>query len=137
MLLADAVDAVNGKLYVLGAGWDMTSPPSPMAIALLIQVPWDQANHKHEWKLELVDSDGSPVEIPTPVGDQPFVLRGAFEVGRPPGIVPGAWLAVPVAINLGPVPLAAAKRYEWRLSINDETDAHWRLAFGTRSASDA
>src|SRR5213078_2286630 len=59
LLLADAAQAVEGKLYVLGGGWSVTGPqPVPMAIALKIDVPWDQANTRHSWRLELLDADG-------------------------------------------------------------------------------
>ena len=40
MLLADAAQAVNGKLYILGGGWSVAGPdPTPMAIALKMEVP--------------------------------------------------------------------------------------------------
>src|SRR5712692_6126152 len=55
MLLADAAQAVNGKLYILGGGWSVTGPaPSPSAIALKIEVPWDEANTRHKLTLDLV-----------------------------------------------------------------------------------
>ena len=35
ILLADAAQAAEGKLYVLGGGWSITGPdPSPMALAI-------------------------------------------------------------------------------------------------------
>ena len=52
ILLADAAEAVNGKLYVLGGGWSITGPdPSPMALAIKIEVPWDQSNQPHVCRL--------------------------------------------------------------------------------------
>ena len=65
ILLADAAQAAEGKLYVLGGGWSITGPdPSPMALAIKIEVPWDQANHPHTCRLELLDSEGpsDPIE---------------------------------------------------------------------------
>ena len=48
MLLADAAEAVGGKLYILGGGWSITGPqPTPSAIAIKIDVPWDQTNKVH------------------------------------------------------------------------------------------
>ena len=45
MLLADVAQAVAGKLYVLGGGWSMMgSGPTPSALAVKIDIPWDQAN---------------------------------------------------------------------------------------------
>ena len=87
MLLADAAQAVDGKLYVLGGGWSVTGPePAPMAIALKIDVPWDEANKRHKFQLALLDADGQPVIVPTPTGERPFELTGEFETGRPAGL---------------------------------------------------
>jgi hypothetical protein len=136
LLLADSAQAVGGKLYILGGGWNITGPsPVPSAIAMYVEIPWDLTNVKHPWRLELMDSDGQPVMIHTPVGEQAFVLQGELEVGRPPGTQPGVGLGVPMAINLGPIPLQAGGRYEWRLYINDTTDENWRLPFSTRPAA--
>ena len=69
-------------------------------------------------------------------GAQPVVIEGAFEVGRPPGIKPGVPIDVPLAINVGALPLAPGGRYEWRLSIDGESHEDWRLAFSTRPAGE-
>jgi Family of unknown function (DUF6941) len=89
MLLADSVQSVGGKLYVLGGGWSLTGPaPTPMALAIKIDLPWDRANLKHKWKLELVDADGHGVKVDVPGEDEsrPLILEGVLEVGRPPGL---------------------------------------------------
>jgi hypothetical protein len=133
MLLADAAQAAEGKLNVLGGGWSITGPgPVPSAIAMLIEVPWDRANMRYPWQIELVDSDGDPVLITGPMGDQPVKVDGELEVGRPPGVTPGTPLALPLAINLGPLPLPPGGRFEWRLTIGEESHEHWRLPFSTR-----
>jgi Family of unknown function (DUF6941) len=138
MLLADSAQAVEGKLYVLGGGWNITGPdPSPSALAIYIEVSWDLTNMPHAWQIELVDSDGQPVLIPTPLGDQPLVLQGEFEVGRPPGVMPGTGLGVPLAINVGPIQLPPASRFEWKLTLDGQTDENWRQAFSTRPAQPA
>lgn len=133
VLLCDSAQAVEGKLYILGGGWNITGPqPTPSGIAIYVEVSWDLTNIQHPWRLELLDADDQPVMIPTPVGDQPLRFEGAFEVGRPPGITPGTGLGIPLAINLGPLPLTPGQRYVWRLSIRDETDDNWRLPFSVR-----
>jgi hypothetical protein len=64
LLLADHGDAVGGKLYIHGGGWNVTGPQlAPFAIAMLIEVPWDQTNTKHRVLLELLDADGIEVEV--------------------------------------------------------------------------
>jgi hypothetical protein len=135
MLLCDAAQAVEGKLYILGGGWNLTgSDPSPSAIAMQIDVPWDQTNRQHTLRLTLVTDDGEPVLVPTPTGPRPAEIAAQFEVGRPPGYRPGAPMTVVLAINVGPLPLAADRRYEWRCQINDESHETWHLSFATRPA---
>ncbi len=134
MMLADSAQAVGGKLYILGGGWNLTGPaPTPSAIVMYVQIPWEQTNVRHPWKLELLDEDGQPVLVSTPIGEKPLVLEGQLEAGRPPGVRHGSHIGLPVALNLGPLPLQPGKRYVWQLWINNETDENWRLPFDTRT----
>ena len=67
MLLADFVQAVQGKLYVLGGGWSVTGPGAvQMGIAVKIEVPWDQANLQHAFRLTLSAVSASPHNIRAP-----------------------------------------------------------------------
>ena len=133
-MLADSAQEVGGKLYILGGGWSITGPdPVPMAIALKLEVPWDRTNEQHALLLELLDEDGEPVLIPGADGEQvPLQVTGEFEAGRPPGIKPGTPIDSALAVNFGPLPLEAGRRYQWRLSIDGETDGDWTLGFSTR-----
>jgi hypothetical protein len=133
MLLADSAQAVGGKLYILGGGWSIIGPePTPMAIALKIEVPWHDTNRQHTLRITLLDEDGHHVQVPTPTGDQPFVIESAFEVGRPPGLLPGTPIDFPIALNIGPLPLPSNRRYVWRCEINGETNEYWQVSFATR-----
>lgn len=135
MLLADAAEAVNGKLYVLGGGWSVVGPdPAPMAVAMKIEVPWDQGNERHRLALRLLDADGHPVLLQGPQGKVPVVLEADFETGRPAGVRPGTPLDVVMAVQVGPLALDPGCRFEWRLTIDDREDDLWRLAFSTRAA---
>jgi len=135
MLLADYAQTSEGKLNVIGGGWNLMGPqPAPSAIAILFEVPWDRSNERHDFVLELLDSDGAPVHMDGPDGEMPIRIESSFEVGRPPGIKPGTPLNLPFTINLVPQPLAPGGRYEWRLSVNGDTDEDWRLAFSMRPA---
>ena len=136
LLLADAAEAVNGKLYILGGGWSVMGPdPAPMAIAIKIEVPWDQGNDVHKLHLRLVDADGQPVLAESTEGEVPVVLDADFETGRPAGMKPGTPLDLTMAVTLGPLPLDPASRFEWRLSIDGKEDDEWRVAFSTRAAN--
>ena len=141
MLLADYAQVADGKLTVVGGGWSLTGPePTPFGIAILVHVPWDQANRRHSLRLELLDADGSPVLVTTDEGGEaPVVFFDdiEFEVGRPAGLKPGTPLELPLAITSGPLPLEPGTRYEWRLSIDGQTDDDWRLGFGVRAVDES
>ena len=64
-LLADAVQAVSGKLFVLGGGWDTlwvgsfpVRHPS-LAIGLRLRVPWSWGKETLKLSVELQDADGA------------------------------------------------------------------------------
>jgi hypothetical protein len=134
LLLCDAAEAINGKLYILGGGWSITGPmPVPFALALRIEVPWSEANRKIHAKVELVDADGRPVSVPDQFGNQQSVqIEFDFEVGRPPGLVRGTPLDATAALTIPPLPLSPGNRYAWRLEIDGESKPHWQAAFATR-----
>jgi hypothetical protein len=134
MLLADSAQEVGGKLYILGGGWSVTGPdPSPSAIALKFDVPWDQSNHKYQIVLELLTADGEPVLIEAPGGESvPLRIEAQLETGRPPGLKPGTPIDAALAINFGPLPIEPDRRYEWRLSIDKRHDEAWSVGFTTR-----
>lgn len=126
MLMADAAQVADGKLFVLGGGLQLLpARPQPVAIALLLKVPWDRANLPHEWKLELLDEDGMPVFA----NDRPVLVAGQFEAGRPAGWPPGTPLQVPLAINFSAVPVRPGGAYTWRLAVDDTSEPSWRVGF--------
>jgi hypothetical protein len=130
-LLADSAQAVGQKLYILGGGWSFIGPQvGPMALALLVEVPWLDANEGHQIVIELQDPDGQPVRIGPEA--QPMRIEAQLEVGRPPGHPHGSPFNVPLAINLGPMPLTPGQRYLWVVSIDGETDPSWRVGFHVR-----
>lgn len=132
LMLADAAQVADGKLYVLGGGWSVLNGAAPMAVALKVEVPWDQANLPHEWRLELLDQDGHPVGLGDPASEQaPVQVGGTIEVGRPAGLPPGTSLDVPLAVSFGVLPLQPGG-YVWRVTIDGETHDTWHLAFRVR-----
>ena len=133
LLLADAAQAVDNKLFILGGGWSVTGPgPTTMAIALKIEVPWDQTNRQHRWRIELLDADGRQVLLTANQDAQPLILGGDFEVGRPVGTPEGTPIDLAMALNLGAVPFPVDQRLVWKLWIDDVTNEDWELRFTTR-----
>lgn len=136
LLLADAVQAVGGKLYVLGGGWSICGPdPTQMGIGLKVEVPWDRAGHSYRFRLALEDADGRPVTIPTQEGERTVNVEGSFNVRQPEGIPPGTPIDVVLAINVGALRLPTDQRYVWRLFIDEETAEDWSLGFYVRPAA--
>ena len=135
MLLADHAVVSEGKLYINGGGWSVTGPtPTPSAIAVKLDVPWDRANQKLQLRLRLIGQDGDPVMFAGPEGPQPVEITGEAEIGRPDGLPHGADIDFPLAFQLGPLPLEPGQRYQWVLDIDGETHRDWHLTFSTRPA---
>jgi hypothetical protein len=124
IILCDAAVAdPTGKVHMLGAGWSVTtSPTPPQAVAVLVKVPWDRANQRLGIRLQLVDSDGAAVLLETPQGQQGITTEGELEVGRPPGVAPGSLLDASFVVSLQPLPLPPG-RYQWRLDVSEQTFA--------------
>ena len=85
LLLADHSEAVNGKLYLNGGGWNVLRLPElphewSFHIGLGIDVAWHETNDPHELVVTVQDPDG--IEL----GEG---LTASFETGRPPGMPAG------------------------------------------------
>jgi hypothetical protein len=133
LMIADFARVANGKLDVIGGGWSMMNAQGPFGffVAALFQIPWDQTNAKHTFKLELLDADGQGVPIPS---GETVRAEGEFEVGRPAGLRPGTPVDAPLVVPFGPLELEEG-RYELRLTIDDETKEDWFVAFTVRHAA--
>lgn len=118
MLLADWAEAINGKLYIQGAGWSRVPAAGGItcAVAVLLHVGWDETNTRHRVQISLVDPDGALVE---PEPNRPVVVETEIELGRPPGITAGSQLDAPIAIKIHGLPLQTG-RYRFVLTVNDQ-----------------
>lgn len=124
VLLCDHAQVAGNKLFISGAGISNVPIGSPTSVAVLIYVPWDQANTRIPYTLHLETSDGVK-DLPSLEGPAVRMeLGGQIEVGRPVGATPGIPLEVPVAINV-PVLALAPGRYMWRLTIDGEHNELW------------
>lgn len=125
LVLCDAAvaDSSTGKVHMLGAGWSLTtSPTPPQAVVVLMRIPWDRSNTPLPVGIQLFDGDGRPVEIRTPDGAFPITGQGTVEAGRPAGVPAGVMLDASFVLNVGPLPLVAG-RYEWRLRFAELEEA--------------
>lgn len=120
IILCDAAEVSNGKLYILGGGWTHLLRPNQqtnVALAMVIRVPLDEAGKQHKLEVSLLNDEGEPVHF----GDNPVRVEGAFEVGKAAGVKPGGELIAPVALQFG-LALSSGS-YVWELRINGEPAA--------------
>src|SRR5690349_16142371 len=86
VILCDWAEAVQGKLYMQGAGWTriMANQSVSFALGTIIRVPYTETNASRHAVVALVDEDGKPFPE-----DNPAKFEFDFEVGRPPGMKAG------------------------------------------------
>lgn len=95
MIIADYADIVNGKLYLMGGGWDTfyaKEAPSQvrLAIAVGVLVGWDETNVPLTVNVFVEDDDGK----------QMAKIEGQMQVGRPAGLPPGSRQLSQMAANI-------------------------------------
>ena len=133
MLLADSAQVAEGKLYILGGGWSLSGPePVPSAVAIKVEVDTHEFDRMHHWELFLEDADGQLVQFESPEGPQTIEIRGDFSASAPEGVPAGTPVDVPIAVNLGPIPLRPNSRFTWRLVIDGESLSGATASFTTR-----
>lgn len=136
IMLCDHAQVADGKLFISGGGWSITGTPTPpSAIAILLQVPWSQANSNIRFKVRLVGSNGETVTQPNLTGQlAPVEVTGEFEVERPPDLPDGTQLEAPIAINIPPL-LLQPGRYTWELWVDEMSLDEWQVSFLARASS--
>jgi hypothetical protein len=97
LLLTDYSESLNGKLYTLGAGWNILRFPElpqewRFSVGLGVDVPWDETNRRQGIQVVIQDPDG------TELGDE---LSMEVEAGRPAGLQAGQDQRMVISINLG------------------------------------
>lgn len=95
LILADHVEALNGKLYMMGGGWDtMTIQnlelPAPLSVACGVVVPYNETDEDHRLSLAVRTPDGPDIAPP---------LEITFRTGRAPTLQRGANTHIPFAIR--------------------------------------
>lgn len=95
LILADRVEAINGKLYMMGGGWDQLNvvdfdQPVPIGFAIGILVPWGETNVQHPIQIWVEHEDGTQI-LPS--------VQAEINVGRPPTAIPGQPFRTLLAVN--------------------------------------
>jgi len=112
-VLADHAEIVNGKLYLMGGGWDTynaTQAPVHvrMAIAIGVRIEWEETNKPVPVRVHVEDDDG--LEI--------MRAEGALNVGRPPHLPPGSGQLAQMAVTL-PADIPRFGGYRIRIVAGD------------------
>lgn len=124
MLLADAAQAVGGKLYLIGGGWDTLAaadaPASVYVAGMLVREPSDSPG---EYPLSVVLLDGSGSPVSWSKGDPTHVVaRGVISVVGETKREENQALAM----GFHGVVLAEGE-YVWRLTVGDVLAADLRF----------
>ena len=107
LIMADKAEAINGKLYMIGGGFDNVGASAlpgmtPYDIAFGFLVDFNETNEPHHFSLQLRDADDVVA----------LDLGGRIEVGRPAGMDPGQVQRV-IVVFQGPFPAPGAGNYRW------------------------
>src|SRR3990172_5321014 len=132
LLLADAVQVIDGKIYVTGGGFDtMLVPAVPQTISLAIAcgvlIPWGEAEKEQTLSVSVATAGGRAL-APS--------HRQTFRTGRAPGLLPNAPVHVPFAITWE-LTFPDYGRYAVIATVDARRNAERRLEFSVRPAPGA
>jgi hypothetical protein len=117
--IANHAEAINGLLYLSGAGWTDHSRPLPtealqvnshFGIGASIIVPWTETNQPHELTIKVESEDGEEL----------LDINGNIEVPRPLGIPAGSDQRAVLAVNAD-VHFAFSGGYRIVARLGDQT----------------
>ena len=121
LILADAAEVANGKVFIMGAGWTVYRVPAFPAqiqahLVLAVSIPWTLTNREHNFEIEIVDEDGRKLSN----------VKAGLEVGRPVGLSVGEAQRVPVALGFG---VTVPKSGTYVISVRNEEHEYARTTF--------
>ena len=127
LILADAAEALNGKLYLMGGGWDSIfvrdiSQHVAIGIACGILIPYGETDEEHTLTLAIENQDGGQVASP---------LTVKFKTGRPPTLDRGASMHLPFAIK-AEYTLPEFGTYVVRATVDGRADSSRATSFAAR-----
>jgi hypothetical protein len=127
-LIADHAEAVKGKLYITGGGWDVLSfdhvpaRRAHLSLAAILRVPWDETNRDHTMTVDLVDADNHSLLPKGPIS-------GSFAAGRPAHARVGDDQPGVFVMNFDNVEFKAAGNYRFLLTVDEDplADARFKV----------
>ena len=118
-ILADAAQAVGGKLHVLGGGWDTLRVQQvpvqhhTLSLGMRVRIPWGSAGQEMELAVEFQDEDGHAVFERGPI-------RHQFKVRRPKGVAEGADIGMVRALTFNNLRIPDFGGYSFVISVDGE-----------------
>ena len=115
-LLADSAQVQNGKLFILGGGFDTISVRSlpavhrSLTLAMVAEVDPDERQRDLELEIKLIDEDGAAIGVEA---------KGRLRVGAPPNLPPGSASVVPIVSPFHNITFAQAKGYAFVVSLEE------------------
>jgi hypothetical protein len=128
--LADSVVQADGKLFVLGAGWDQLSSSGfparhpRLALGVIVTVPYLSADADHELRVRLEDADGAVLPIGghvLPSGQRdtrPRLIRAKLPGARTDDRGAGDERTITLAMNFDGLIFDAPGRYRFVLELD-------------------
>lgn len=135
-LLADAVQVLQGKLYVLGGGWntlfvaDFPARHPSLGVGLRVRVPWSWTDRPLKIGIDLQDEDGARI-LPGPP-----IVQGV-KVSRPVGMPDGSDVVLARSFTFNNLVFPRAGAYSFVLTLDDEPADRLRFNVLRRPGRDA
>lgn len=131
LLLADFAEVVNGKLYVMGAGFTAVQlgamdQTHRFYVAAALRIPWGYTNERIDFSGRLETLDAEPLDC--------WTLEGQIEANRVPGQREGdttTMFTAPVEVTV-PRPMDVVLRFCFG---KDERTAKFRLVLSEAAGS--
>jgi uncharacterized protein DUF6941 len=118
LTVANHAEAINGLLYLSGAGWtDLRRPMPPqgpppinhLGLGIAVLVAWSETNQPYRVTVRIENADGGEL----------MNIQADVEMGRPPGLVPGSDLRAVIAVN-GELQFPAAGIYRVVAAVGEQ-----------------
>ncbi len=132
--VADAVQAVGGKLYVIGGGWDtlyvrgFPARHPTMGIGIRIRVPWSNIE-EFRLSVDLVDEDGTSLF-------RGRTLAQTIKINRPSSMPAGSDMGIVRAFTFNNLAFPKEGGYAFRILVDDEEVSRLRFRIRHRPSGE-
>lgn len=131
LILADRAEVLNGKLYMMGGGWDRLnisdfSHQQNIGIAVGIQIPWHATNQQHSLVIRVESADSEEL----------FNAQIGFTAGRPPTLKDAEAQRVILALSAA-LTIPTPGTYIVKTIVNDSPERSGQTFFHATLAAGA